>query len=134
MIVWGNYDEYLLRKNLNMYKYKKGEICKYAFGNRVKNIQSKFEEIMYLPNSTCSLSKALSIIGEPFLGVKHSGINDVKNMLKVFAFINRIDKSKYIEKNKMFVDYINEIRERNKKEIEKRELQKLKRKEEKEMI
>lgn len=124
LVVWGNYDKTLLEKNFKINKYHKGEICYWVYGNRVFDLQNKFEETMYMSKGQCSLSKALSIVGEPFLGNKHSGINDVKNMLKIYQFVYRINQPKFIARNKLFVDYINEIRERNLQELKERELRK----------
>jgi len=131
-IAWGNYDEILLRKNLLMNKDIEGKACKYVFNKRFCNLQTKFEKIMCMSKGNCKLSKALSIIGEPFQGREHSGIIDVKNMLKVYRFVYSFDKPKYIEENRIFIDHINEIRKRNLEKLNEREAWKAQKRLEKE--
>lgn len=120
-IAWGNYDQVLLRKNLLMNKDIYGNSYKYVSNKRFYNLQNKFEEIMYMSKGNCSLTKALLIIGDSFQGREHSGLNDVKNMLKVYQFVYSFDKPKFIEENKTLINHINEIRYKNSLELNERE-------------
>jgi len=124
LTVWGNYDELLLKRNLKMNNIYKGEIYRYVYTKHINNLQSRFESLMYLPCNSCSLSRALSIINEPFHGDKHSSLNDVKNLLKIYQFVNRINNRRYIQNNPQFKFYIEEIRARNFEEQQRRKLNK----------
>lgn len=89
LIAWGNYDQILLRKNLFMNNYT-GEIGKYY--KRFYNLQAKFEKFKHISEGNCSLSKALSIIDETFEGKEHRGLDDAKNMLKVYKYLCSVDE------------------------------------------
>lgn len=84
LIAWGDYDQMLLRKNLFMNNYV-GEVEKYY--KRFYNLQAKFQKIKHISEGNCNLSKALAIIGETFEGKEHRGLDDAKNMLKVYKYL-----------------------------------------------
>ncbi len=89
LIAWGNYDQILLRKNLFMNNYT-GEVGKYY--KRFNNLQAKFQKFMHISEGNCKLSKALSSIGETFEGKEHRGLDDAKNMLKVYKYLYSMDE------------------------------------------
>ncbi|ACL76534.1 3'-5' exonuclease [Ruminiclostridium cellulolyticum] len=87
LYTWGNYDGFLLKRNLRRHRNKNKDFLKIIQKGGVANLQEKFLEFTKLPCSSCSLTKALQIIGEDYRGIKHRSINDAANMIKLYKYL-----------------------------------------------
>jgi 3'-5' exoribonuclease 1 len=90
---WGNYDRSLLRRNFRMNKCKNGGMSNIIHGKMI-DLQEIFLKTVTLQYSSCSMSMALSIIGECFQGKKHSSLDDARNLLKLYRFLYETNSKK----------------------------------------
>lgn len=91
---WGNYDRSLLRRNFRMNKCKNRGMSSIIHG-KIIDLQEVFLKAIAFQYSSCSLSMALSIIGECFQGEKHSSLDDARNLLKLYRFLNENGIKRY---------------------------------------
>lgn len=86
---WGNYDKILLQRNFRRNRCKNKEFSKIIHKNGIIDLQEKFLETLNLRYFSCSLTEALTIIGETFEGIKHRSTDDARNMLKLYKYLYR---------------------------------------------
>lgn len=76
---WGEYDKNQLKKDCRFHKIK------YPFGKFHLNIKQMFADKKRC--KPCGMKQALSMLHIPLAGVHHRGIDDVRNIAKIFAKI-----------------------------------------------
>lgn len=77
LLSWGGYDKNQLNKEL-----RKCKLPTYITDNHV-NLKEKFANILSLPKQ-CGMAKALNIAKIKLTGTHHRGIDDAKNITKIF--------------------------------------------------
>jgi inhibitor of KinA sporulation pathway (predicted exonuclease) len=87
---WGFYDK---KKILNECEHKrlKSSIFMSSFAKNHISIKHQFADIHNMP--PCGMGEALNMLNIPLTGTHHRGIDDAKNIFKIF--INIFDKLKF---------------------------------------
>lgn len=76
---WGEYDKNQLKKDCMFHKIK------YPFGKHHLNIKQMFADKK--KGKHCGMKQALKMLHIPLAGTQHRGIDDVRNIAKIFAEI-----------------------------------------------
>lgn len=82
MVSWGDYDRKIFQSNCETYE------CKYPFGPRHMNLKNTFA-IFHGLGRECGLDAALPHFGLKLEGTHHRGIDDAKNIAKIFIAMNK---------------------------------------------